>query len=156
MPLNNEIDMGDVSEVSWECIKPVIMQVRGKDAGIKAEAYSKLNEGQKAIFSFHVYYNHAKTDVDSLAYWTHLYLTGRFFGEVKKGAKYFSSSEWLDVLIEVEGVFSTGSEADIPTVFEKFRAAGERHLTIMGTKITTNRDYFFTFGEGNAISTNTG
>lgn len=143
MQVNTITGFDDVSNVSWKCIKPVIMRVRGKNAGIKAEAYSKLNEGQKAVFSFHVYYNHAKMDVDSLAYWTRLYLGNKFFGEIKKGAQYFSDPEFLDVLIRVEEAFTTGKDIDLPPLYDKFRQSGENHIVIMGTKINSDREYFF-------------
>jgi hypothetical protein len=145
MPLNDAMGFEDVSNVSWECIKPVIMQVRGKGFGIKAEAFSKLNEGQKAIFSFHVYFNHAKTDVDSFAYWSRLYLGNKFFGEIKKGAGYFSDPDFKNVLDDVEETFTNANEGDLQSLYEKFRLTGERHIIIMGTKINTDREYFSQF-----------
>jgi hypothetical protein len=143
MQVNNVSGFADVSSVSWECIKPVIMRVRGKGLGIKTEAFSKLNEGQKAIFSFHVYFNHAKTDVYSFAYWSRLYLGNKFFDEIKKGAGYFSDPDFRNVLDKVEETFTGGNEGDLKTLYEKFPLTGERHIIIMGAKINTNREYFF-------------
>jgi len=145
MQLNNAMGFEDVSNVSWECIKPVILQIRGKGPGIKTDAFNKLNEGQKAIFSFHVYFNHAKTDVDSFAYWSRLYLGNKFFGEIKKGAGYFSDLDFYNVLAEVEETFTGGNDSDLPTLFEKFRQSGERHIIIMGNKINTDLGYFSSF-----------
>jgi len=145
MQLNNAMGFEDVSNVSWECIKSVIMRVRGKGLGIKTEAFNKLNEGQKAIFSFHVYFNHAKTDVESFVYWSRLYLGNKFFSEIKKGAGYFSDLDFKNVLDEVEETFTVENVGDLQPLYEKFRLIGDRHIIIMGTKINTDREYFSSF-----------
>lgn len=146
--MNNgdEIDFVDEKEISWHCIKPIILRIRGKSIEIKNEEFKKLNEGQKAIFSFYVYYDHAKNDIDSFVYWSRLYIKNRFFVEIKNGARYFCDSDYSNVLIEIEGIFTGDNDRDIQKLYERFRIIGEEHKIKMGKMIVANKEYFYSYG----------
>jgi hypothetical protein len=131
------------SDLSWRCIEPIILKVRGKSPEIKLEEFRKLNEGQKAIFSFHVYYDHAKNDPDSFVYWSRLYLANGFFSAIQKGAHYFSHAEYSHILLEIETTFTANREGKIGPLYERFRRIGEAHKIEMGKTIEANRAYFF-------------
>lgn len=139
-----EDDFTDVSKLSWECISPVIMTVRGKNPDIKNDAYRTLNDGQKAVFSFHVYYDHAKKDPESFVYWSRLYLQMNFFGEIKKGALYFANQDYANLLTEIEGCLTGKNSTDPHRLYMQLRSIGEEHITRMGRVIEGNRPYFFT------------
>jgi hypothetical protein len=47
--------------LSWLCIKPMLLAVRGKDFSAKSEMYNQLNEGQKGLYLFYSFHNHTKT-----------------------------------------------------------------------------------------------
>lgn len=147
MNLSNNVvedDFIDISKLSWECISPVIMKVRGKNPDVKTDAYSRLNDGQKAIFSFHVYFDHARKDPDSFVYWNRLYLQMNFFGEIKKGVSYFSNPDLAGLLTEIEGLLSGQTSGELQGLFERFTSAGEEHIILMGKAINANRPYFST------------
>jgi hypothetical protein len=142
---DNSIEKDSISEVqklSWECISPIIMPLRGKNPEIKNAAYGKLNEGQKATFSFHVYYDHARKDPVSFVYWSKLYLQMDFFGEIKKGALYFSNPDFAALLEEIEGSLTGRTIGELQELFERFTSAGEEHIFLMGESIKANRLYF--------------
>ncbi|BCY17345.1 hypothetical protein hrd7_11940 [Leptolinea sp. HRD-7] len=147
MNLSNNVtedDFAEISKLSWECISPVIMTVRGKNPDIKNDAYRTLNEGQKAVFSFHVYYDHAKKDPESFVYWSRLYLQMNFFGEIKKGALYFANQDYANLLAEIEGCLTGTNNSDPQQLYEQLKSIGEEHIIRMGKAIKANRPYFFT------------
>ena len=139
-----EDDFADVSKLSWECISRVIMKVRGKNPDIKNAAYSKLNEGQRAVFSFHVYFDHARKDPDSFVYWSKLYTQMNFFGEIKKGVSYFSNPDFAGLLAEIEGRLTGQTGGELQELFGRFTSAGVEHILLMGKAIKANRTYFST------------
>ncbi|MCE1254850.1 MAG: hypothetical protein LWX83_15045 [Anaerolineae bacterium] len=135
----------NMQRISWQCIEPVILKVRGRDIKIKNQEFQKLNEGQKAIFSFHVYYDHAKNDLDSFNYWSRLYINNGFFAMIKNGARYFSHNDFADLLSEIEVIMmDDGDKKKVPELFERFKTVGEIHLLMMAKIIVATPDYFFT------------
>lgn len=146
MENSNEIGFAAEAEISWHCIKPIILRIRGKSMDIKYEEFKKLNKGQRAIFSFHVYYNHAKNDIDSFIYWSRLYLENHFFAQIKNGAHYFSSTTFVCILAEVEETLGHSDGADIQKLYETFKTVGEEHKLRMGKIIAANKDYFYSYG----------
>ena len=147
MSLTNNVaedDFASLSKLSWECISPVIMTVRGKNPDVKTDAYSRLNEGRKAIFSFHVYFDHARKDPDSFVYWSRLYSQMNFFGEIKKGVSYFSNPAFASLLAEIEVRLIGQTGGGLQELFERFTSAGEEHIILMGKAINANRPYFST------------
>lgn len=80
------------SSLIWTCIEPTIRQVQGKNFHVKAEAYSQLTIGQRALFMFQVLYGHTSNGVgefySSLSYllsnkdvWTQLKKAMEYFGD---------------------------------------------------------------------------
>jgi hypothetical protein len=131
--------------ISWDCIAPIIMKVRGKSISVKAEEYQKLNDGQKAIFSFHVYYDHAKDDVESLTHWSWYYFQVHFFEQIKKGAEYFGNGEYIALLDKIERTLSSGTTNEIGKLYSDFVRIGEEYKTWMGKVIRENYEYFYSY-----------
>lgn len=48
----------DSQKLSWLCIEPMLLFVRGQSMGAKKEVYLRLNEGQQALYLFYSYHNH--------------------------------------------------------------------------------------------------
>lgn len=77
--------------LGWRCIEPFVLDVRGKDDDYKARVYSQLNDGQKALFSFYIFFNHAKNSLEEFIYWSnYFYLQPETWAEIKKGSRYLN------------------------------------------------------------------
>lgn len=75
--------------LSWLSIQPMLLAVRGKDLSAKLEMYNRLNEGQKGLYLFYSYHNHAKTEAEF--YWFSAYHINELqtWGDIKRGLVYF-------------------------------------------------------------------
>lgn len=142
MHFENNVDDLDLP---WDCIAPIIMRIRGKSIFVKNEEYKKLNDGQKAIFSFHVYYDHAKVDMQSLIRWSEYYFQVNFFEQIKKGAEYFENVEYRALLDKIERIVSSGNLNEIGNTYGDFVRIGEEHKVWMGRVIRENREYFYSY-----------
>jgi hypothetical protein len=147
MKNRNEVGVVSDVEISWDCIKPILLNARGKSMKIKNEEFKKLNQGQKSIFSFHVYYDHAKNDVASFIYWSQLYLSNDFFAEIEKSASYFGDSDYSKILAEIEGALKNEGGKDTGMLYDRFKIAGESHKIKMGKIIKANMKYFYSYQE---------
>ncbi|HEX2994636.1 MAG TPA: hypothetical protein VHP14_07425 [Anaerolineales bacterium] len=135
----------DDRHLSWDCIAPIIMKIRGKSISVKNEEYKKLNDGQKAIFSFHVYYDHAKADVESLIHWSEHYSQVHFFEQIKKGGEYFGNVEYIALLDKTERITSSGTMHEFGNIYSDFVRIGDEHKVWMGKAIRENREYFYSY-----------
>lgn len=63
--------------LSWLCIEPMLISIRGKDLDEKSAMYNQLNEGQRALYLFYAFYNHVHSIEEF--YWFATY----FMGELK-------------------------------------------------------------------------
>ncbi|RCX21469.1 hypothetical protein DFP94_102222 [Fontibacillus phaseoli] len=101
-------------ELSWLCIRPMLHAVRGKDLSIKSEMYNQLNEGQKGIFLFYSYHNHA----DTLAafYWFSAYNINelRSWNGIKNGVLYFGDGRMADLLDDIKLFIEKRNKSERP------------------------------------------
>jgi len=76
------------------CIEPVLLPLRGKNPSVKAETYQQLTVGQRALFMFHVWHDHAQGSAvefycwlaytrQEFSYWIGIQAGLRFFGQDK-------------------------------------------------------------------------
>ncbi|MFP3392140.1 hypothetical protein [Brevibacillus sp. SIMBA_040] len=76
------------------CIEPVLLPLRGKNPSVKAEVYQQLTIGQRALFMFHVWHDHANGSAlefycwlaytrQEFSYWIGIQAGLRFFGQEK-------------------------------------------------------------------------
>lgn len=91
-------------DFGWECIKPIVIQVRGKDSATKTQVYSQLTRGQKASFMFRVFYNHAGKSLADFYWWSAYFLSQSTWSEIKAGLQCFNDDLMLKVLIETEDI----------------------------------------------------
>lgn len=90
--------------LSWLCIEPMLLAVRGKSPGAKLEMFNQLNEGQQALYLFYAFHNHANT-VDEF-YWFSSYFIGELLAwkGLKTGVLFFQGYELIKVLEQMESV----------------------------------------------------
>ncbi|WP_405172069.1 hypothetical protein MHI12_07950 [Paenibacillus sp. FSL H8-0280] len=89
-------------QLSWLCIKPMLVSVRGRDMAAKTEIYRKLHEGQQALFLFYSYHNHTKSMAEF--YWFSAYniIEIKSWNGIKNGMRFFRIDEMVTVLDQIE------------------------------------------------------
>ncbi|KGE16837.1 hypothetical protein [Paenibacillus wynnii] len=90
--------------LSWLCIEPVLISVRGKSLDIKSEVYNQLNEGQRALYLFYAFHNHVKSNVE--LYWFAAYFMNELkaWRGLKEGIAFFKDNEMLMLMEELETI----------------------------------------------------
>lgn len=93
-------------QLSWLCIKPMLVSVRGRDMAAKTEIYRKLHEGQQALFLFYSYHNHTKSLAEF--YWFSAYniIEIKSWHGIKKGMHFFCIDEMVTVLDQIESLIT--------------------------------------------------
>ncbi|MGC5770829.1 hypothetical protein [Paenibacillus pabuli] len=99
-----KIKQADLSstQLSWLCVQPMLISVRGKDVAAKVEVYRQLHEGQQAIFLFYSYHNHTKSLAEF--YWFSAYniIDMKSWNGIKNGMRYFNQNEMVTLLDDIE------------------------------------------------------
>lgn len=92
----------DSKKLSWLCIEPMLLSVRGQSIDAKREVYLRLNEGQQALYLFYSYHNHTKSLAEF--YWFSVYniIDVRSWSGIRKGMQFFDLNEMVDVLDDIE------------------------------------------------------
>jgi len=80
------------------------------EQGFKAEFYKSLSPGQRALFGFFSFFDHAVRSEDEFQRITNLYLSGGFFAIVKKGAEYFGAKNMFYLLLDIEKTYTEYNE----------------------------------------------
>lgn len=127
-----------ISSTSWNCIEPYIMQVRNKNQNTKKDMYRLLNIGQKALFSFYVYYNHVSKDIDRFIYFTNHFRSIGFLSEISKGSDYFKDK---DFSIFIDGLNKTECIIDYRILFDELLIKGKRHIELMDSMVQSCPGY---------------
>ncbi|MEO2214501.1 hypothetical protein ABGV40_26895 [Paenibacillus amylolyticus] len=93
-------------QLSWLCIQPMLVSVRGRDMAAKTEIYRKLHEGQQALFLFYSYHNHTKSLAEF--YWFSAYniIEIKSWHGIKKGMRFFRLDEMMTVLDQIESLIT--------------------------------------------------
>ncbi|QHT60831.1 hypothetical protein GXP70_13315 [Paenibacillus lycopersici] len=89
-------------DLAWRCIEPALLAVKAKSAEVKANIYERLNAGQKALYLFYAFHNHAGTRAEF--YWFtyyYLYVLPAWPG-LKEGLAFFGDQPLLRLLEEAE------------------------------------------------------
>ena len=122
-----------VEKIGHVCFEPMVpvyqsgmRQQSGQDAqGFRNEFYKSLLPGQRALLGFFTYYDHAIRSRDEFQRTTTLYLSGRFFAIVKKGAEYFEAESMQYLLLEIEKTFSEQNEIQNVRIDELYNRLNE-------------------------------
>ena len=93
-------------QLSWLCIQPMLVSVRGRDMAAKTEIYRQLHEGQQALFLFYSYHNHTKSLAEF--YWFSAYniIEIKSWNGIKKGMHFFHLAEMATVLDQIESLIT--------------------------------------------------
>ena len=149
-------------QLSWLCIEPMIVSVRGKDMKAKTELYGQLNEGQKALFLFYSYHNHTRSLAEF--YWFSAYNITQIksWTGIKKGMRFFHLDEMVNVLDQIECLITDYNRVDeawlevLPTDLEKdpillqrtealyatYQTVAEEAITHMNEMILQNQEMY--------------
>ncbi|MGF9697948.1 hypothetical protein [Paenibacillus sp. MABNR03] len=156
-----QADLGS-TQLSWLCVQPMLISVRGKDVAAKTEMYRQLNEGQQALFLFYSYHNHTKSLAEF--YWFSAYniIEMKSWSGIKNGMFYFNQDEMAALLNEIERVITeknrvgeewqefspTDLEQDphlfqlIEDLFIRYRAKAQEVIARMNEKIQQNQEMY--------------
>ncbi|CAM3126985.1 hypothetical protein PASE110613_17690 [Paenibacillus sediminis] len=88
--------------LSWLCIEPMLISVRGKNLDEKVAVYNQLNEGQQALYLFYAFYNHVHTIEEF--YWFTSYFIGELkaWNGLKSGVLFYRDQELINILEQME------------------------------------------------------
>ena len=97
----NQADLKSES-LSWICIQPMLLAVRGKDFSAKSEMYNQLSEGQKGLYLFYSFHNHTQTLEEF--YWFSAYHINELksWNGIKRGLKHFNAISLSELLEDIE------------------------------------------------------
>jgi hypothetical protein len=99
--------------LSWLCIEPMLLTIRGKSLTAKSDLFHQLNDGQKALYLFYAYHNHTKSIAEF--YWFAAYFISELkaWNGLKIGMKFFDNHEMVNLYEELESLIeSTSRRAD--------------------------------------------
>ncbi|AOZ91003.1 hypothetical protein [Paenibacillus crassostreae] len=154
----NPIDIESQS-LSWLCIKPMLLAVRGKDLSAKSDMYNQLNEGQKGLYLFYSFHNHTKTLEEF--YWFSAYNINELksWNGIKKGLNYFKNIALSEVLEDIEILIAEQNRLkktvnqrdlendkrlmnDVIALYDKYIDCSETSINRMNDWIKANRTEF--------------
>lgn len=145
--------------LSWLCIKPMLLGVRGKDFTTKSEMYNQLNEGQKGLYLFYSFHNHTKTLEEF--YWFSAYHINELktWNGIQRGLSYFKAIALSELLEEIENLIVEQSRLrktisptdlendtklmyDVKALYEKYKKESATSINRMNNWIKANRTEF--------------
>jgi len=141
----------------------MLLAVRGKDLTTKTEMYQQLNEGQKGIYLFYSFHNHAKTIEEFYWFSSYYILEFRSWNGIKSGVQFFKDAEMFELLEEIEvlivkrnkdikkgqQVSPTDLEIDntllneVKKYFDRYNEISEKTINHMNQWIINNKNDFF-------------
>ncbi|TLS50687.1 hypothetical protein FE782_18460 [Paenibacillus antri] len=88
-----EFDALTDKELGEACFAPVVPLIRAKPDSVKQEVYRSLTDGQRALFMYHVYVDHAKHSAEQFYWWTaHYAAQPNAWAELQRGLNVFGAS----------------------------------------------------------------
>ncbi|WP_309122824.1 hypothetical protein [Paenibacillus sp.] len=89
----SEFDALADEELGAACFAPVLPLIRAKPDSIKQEVYRSLTAGQRALFMYHVYVDHAKHSAEQF-YWrtAHYAAQPNAWAELHRGLNVFGAT----------------------------------------------------------------
>lgn len=110
------------------CFKPLILDYKSRMAKenssmVKELFYKELTTGQKALFVFHVYYDHAIESRAEFYWWSAYFMAQpKIWSAIKTGLQYFGEEPMYLLLEETELVLK---KYNCPNTLEKFAVTHE-------------------------------
>jgi len=111
-----ELDSLSLEDVCNVCFEPLILAYKQRMADhtlesssmIKEEFYSDLTDGQRALFSFHVFYDHAVESLEEFYWWSaYFFAQPKIWSAIKSGVNHYRDEHMLQILDSVELVLKT-------------------------------------------------
>ncbi len=140
----------DVGHACFEPMVPVYQDaMRGRSGqtaqAVRVEFYKSLSQGQRALFMFFSYYDHAIRSIDEFQRISRYYLSAQIFNMVKRGAEYFCDDDMLHLLFLIEQVMPDKEESKILGLYQQLHKISIHTLTIIGAYIKGNPAEFICF-----------
>lgn len=149
--------------LSWLCIEPMLISIRGKNLDEKSAMYNQLNEGQRALYLFYAFYNHVHSIEEF--YWFATYFMGELkaWNGLKSGVRFYKDYEFADILEQLEKIIEkrnkdfegrwneaspTDLEKDIELsllirpIYKAYQQSVEEYKERMNTYIRNNKEDF--------------
>ena len=110
------------------CFKPLILDYKSRMAKenssmVKELFYKELSTGQKALFVFHMYYDHAIESKAEFYWWSAYFMAQpKIWSAIKTGLQYFGEVPMYLLLEETELVLK---RYNCPNTLEKFAVTRE-------------------------------
>jgi hypothetical protein len=110
------------------CFKPLILDYKSRMAKenspmVKELFYKELSTGQKALFVFHMYYDHAIESKAEFYWWSAYFMAQpKIWSAIKTGLQYFGEEPMYILLEETELVLKRYNG---PNTLEKFTVTRE-------------------------------
>jgi len=147
-----------IEAIGHACFEPMVpvyqngMHQQGSQ-GVKeyrSEFYKSLTQGQRALFMFFTYYDHAIRSLDEFQRISNHYLSAQIFSAVKKGVEYFNDDDMLCFLSKIEQAFVGMNQNDIQTshinkLFSQLQETAPNTLLRIGAYIKESPDEFISF-----------
>ncbi|MFJ7661947.1 hypothetical protein ACIQXW_06035 [Lysinibacillus sp. NPDC097162] len=117
------------SDLSDKCFEPLIhlykMGISNETdtTQFKEQFYMQLSQGQRALFVFYTYYNHASKSLIEFYWWSaYYYAQPKSWLALKASAKYFEDKSLLVLFEKIEQVFL---QNNYPNTLENFTVIRE-------------------------------
>lgn len=153
----------DAQSISWKCIEPFTIQVRGKSFDERQKILQPLNEAQLSTFMFYVYHNHIGS-IEEMYWFTQYYLSDiKIWPSIKASVRYYEDMELFTILEEVEHIVvnrnqledgsfmearpsDLGKDAELArvmtSVYHKYVESSSRFIAKMNTYVTQHLPQF--------------
>ena len=149
-------DTLSVDEVGHACFEPMVrvyqdgMRRRnGQNAQeYRTEFYKTLTQGQRALFGFFSFFDHAIRSKEEFKHIAGHYLSGQIFSIVKAGAEYFEAVSMQSVLWEIEQAYSGPKDIQnsrMDELYNHFCGIAPDSLKQIGVFIKENPTEFVSF-----------
>ncbi|HCC35847.1 MAG TPA: hypothetical protein DEQ02_09575 [Ruminococcaceae bacterium] len=148
----NKFDSLTDDAVGHACFEPMVpvyqagMRGRVGKAAVeyRTEFHKLLTRGQRALFMFFTYYDHAIRSPDEFVRISGHYLSAQIFGAVIKGIAFFRDDSMIELLSAVEQTLSDKgqSQKKISELYHQFAEIAPNTLSLIGAHIKENRAEF--------------
>lgn len=124
-----DFDMLSDERLGWACVERTLAGIRGKDAAVKAQAITSLNQSQQALCMFRVFYDHAKDSASMYYSWiAYLLQTPGYWSGVTGGMRYFGDDSMLQLLEDTSQVIEErSSKLNVPLEDASFKDLEQDH-----------------------------
>ena len=132
--------------VGHACFEPMVLIYQAGARGLsenEAKEYrvafiNTLSPGQRALFMFFTYYDHAIRSTSELIRISEYYLSAQIFGAVKKGIAYFHDDVMHQILSEIEQAIGAKNQDEISERYLRMKEISPNTLAAIGAQIKEN------------------